>query len=84
MPEGDLKRIEGGVDEADGKLSFNALGMLSWEKPDTRAWAFRFHAKGQQGDVSWTVAPSGLASKTPAGPVRRTLEDTTIRDAAWR
>ena len=82
MLDGVLREIEGRGYEADGKLSFNALGIISYN-PDAKTYAFHSYAMGQQGDFPWMITPTGFAWETPAGPGMTTHYDITIRDGVW-
>lgn len=82
MLDGVLRVIEGRGYEADGKLSFNAFGVISYN-PDAKTYGFHSYAMGQQGDFPWMVTPTGFAWETPAGPGMTTHYDITIKDGVW-
>ena len=65
--DGTVKVVEGRGYEADGKLSFNAFGVISFN-PATRAYSFRSHALGQSGDFAFTPTADGYTWEIPAGP----------------
>lgn len=85
--DGTLKVIEGRGYEADGKLSFNAFGVVSFN-PATRAYSFRSHALGQSGDFVFAPTADGYAWEIPAGPstIRYTavIKDGTLREVGDR
>ena len=82
MLDGSLRVIEGRGYEADGSLSFNAFGVLSWNV-DTKAYEFRSYAQGQAGTFPWTITPTGYAWEIPAGPAMTIRYDITLKDGTW-
>lgn len=74
MLGGDVKVVEGRGYEPDGRLSFNAFGVISYD-PNTDAYSFRTYAAGQAGTFPATVRPDGYVWEIPAGPA--TLRYTT-------
>lgn len=76
--DGAVKVIEGRGYDADGKLSFNSLGIVSFN-PATRAYSMRSHALGLAGDFVLRPTPDGYVWEIPAGgaTIRYTA---TIRD----
>jgi hypothetical protein len=87
MLDGTVKVIEGRGYEADGKLSFNAFGVVSFN-PATRAYSFRSHALGQSGDFVFAPTADGYTWEIPAGPstIRYTavIKDGTLREVGDR
>ena len=87
MLDGTVKVIEGRGYEADGKLSFNAFGVVSFN-PATRTYHFRSHALGQSGDFAFAPTADGYTWKIPAGPmtIRYTaaIKDGTLREVGDR
>ena len=79
--------IEGRGYEAEGKLGFNAFGVVSFN-PATRAYSFRSHAFGQSGDFAFAPTADGYTWEIPAGPmtIRYTaaIEDGTLREVGDR
>lgn len=82
MLDGSLKVIEGRGYEADGSLSFNAMGVLSYNV-DTKAYEFRSYAQGQAGTFPWTITPTGYAWEVPAGPQMTIRYEITVKDGTW-
>jgi hypothetical protein len=82
MLDGTLRVIEGRGYEADGKLSFNAFGVISWD-PDAKAYAFHSYAQGREGSFPWMVTPTGFAWETPAGPQMTIHYEITLKDGTW-
>ena len=87
MLDGTVKVIEGRGYEADGKLGFNAFGVVSFN-PSTRAYNFRSHALGQSGDFAFAPTADGYTWEIPAGPmtIRYTavIKDGTLREVGDR
>jgi hypothetical protein len=79
---GSVKVIEGRGYEADGRVSFNALGIVSYS-PDKQAYNMRSFAQGRSGDFALTPSADGFMWEIPAGPM--TIRYTaTIKDGTWR
>lgn len=80
--DGSIKVIEGRGYEADGKVTFNAFGTISYN-PATRAYTLHSYAQGQVGDFVLTPTADGYVWEIPAGPM--TIRYTAvIKDGAWR
>jgi hypothetical protein len=79
---GSVKVVEGRGYEADGKVGFNAFGIISYS-PDTRAYVLHSYAQGLMGDFPLTLTADGYVWEIPAGPskIRYTA---TIGNGAWR
>ncbi|MEZ6317132.1 MAG: hypothetical protein R3B49_00060 [Phycisphaerales bacterium] len=79
--DGAVRVIEGRGYEPDGSVSFNALGIISYD-PDTRAYAMRSYAQGRAGDFAITLTDDGYTWKIPAGPATMRYE-MTLKDGTW-
>ena len=66
--EGSVKVIEGRGYEDDGRVSFNALGIISFN-PQTNTYSIRSYAQGQAGDFSISPTEEGYQWEIPAGPM---------------
>jgi hypothetical protein len=66
--EGSVKVIEGRGYEEDGSVSFNALGIISFN-PQTNTYSIRSYAQGQAGDFNITLTEDGYQWEIPAGPM---------------
>jgi len=66
--EGSVKVIEGRGYEDDGTVSFNALGIISFN-PQTNTYSIRSYAQGQAGDFNITPTEEGYQWEIPAGPM---------------
>ena len=79
--DGTVKVIEGRGYEPDGRVSFNALGILSWN-PSTRAYSMRSYAMGYAGDFPVRRTDDGFSWEIPAGPA--TIRYTAVvKDGTW-
>jgi len=79
--EGSVKVIEGRGHEADGRISFNALGIVYFDS-SRQALRFQAHAMGQSGDYSFKPTADGYVWEIPAGPM--TIRYTaTIHGDHW-
>ena len=80
--DGSVKVIEGRGYDTDGKVAFNALGVISFQ-PDKRTYLLHSYAQGYAGDFALTPTADGYAWEIPAGPM--TIRYTaTIRNGTWR
>ncbi len=80
--DGSVRVIEGRGYGSDGKVSFNALGIISFD-PETRAYSMRSYAMGHAGDFAIRRTDDGFIWEIPAGPM--TIRYTaTVKDGKWR
>jgi hypothetical protein len=80
--DGSIKVIEGRGYEADGRVGFNAFGIISYNTV-TRAYSLRSHAQGQVGDFALRLTSDGYVWEIPAGPA--TIRYTAvIKNGAWQ
>ena len=80
--DGSIKVVEGRGFEADGKVGFNAFGIISYN-PATRAYNLHSHAQGMVGDFALRLTSDGYVWEIPAGPA--TIRYTAvIKNGAWR
>ena len=78
---GTVKVIEGRGYEPDGKTTFNALGIISYDVT-RRAYSMRSYAMGQSGDFPVTLTDDGFMWSIPAGPM--TIRYTAVvKDGKW-
>ncbi len=79
--DGSVKVIEGRGYDADGKVSFNAFAVISYDPP-TKTYSMRSYAGGSKGDFPLTLRPDGFSWEIKAGPgvVRYTA---VVKDATW-
>ncbi len=76
-----VKVIEGRGYEADGRTSFNALGIISYNVA-TKAFSIRTYAMGFGGDYAIKRTDDGFAWEIPAGPM--TIRYSAIvKDGTW-
>lgn len=80
--DGTVRVVEGRGYEADGTISFNALGVISWD-PDRQAYGFTAWALGNNGVFPFRVTDTGFEWETPAGPGATIRYIATVRDGAW-
>lgn len=79
---GAVKVIEGRGYETDGKVAFNALGVISYD-PGSGGYSMQSHAMGHSGSFKLTPTADGFIWEIPAGPM--TIRYTAvIKDGAWR
>lgn len=79
--DGTIKVIEGRGYEADGKVSFNAFGIVSFD-PATKKYMLHSHAMGRSGDFALTPTSDGFVWEIPAGQM--TIRYTAvIKNGSW-
>jgi hypothetical protein len=80
--DGAVKVMEGRGYDADGKVTFNAFGTVSYD-PASKVYTLHSHAMGRVGDFPLTLTPEGYVWEIPAGPM--TIRYTAvIKDGKWR
>jgi hypothetical protein len=80
--DGTVKVFEGRGYDADGKVSFNAFGTLSYDVAK-QTYSIRSHAMGMSGDFSFKPNADGFVWEIAAGPV--TIRYTaTVKNGKWR
>jgi hypothetical protein len=80
--DGSVKVVEGRGYDTDGKVTFNAFGIISYN-PATRAYTLHSYAQGNVGDFVLTRTADGYVWEIPAGPM--TIRYTAVvKNGAWR
>ena len=79
--DGSVKVIEGRGYDAEGKVSFNAFGTISFD-PNTKAYTLHSYAMGRSGDFAFTPVAGGYSWEIPAGPMKIRYT-ATIKDGKW-
>jgi hypothetical protein len=78
--DGSVKVMEGRGYEADGKVGFNALGIIS--HTSGKGYTLHSYAQGYAGDFKLQATADGFVWEIPAGPM--TMRFTaTIKDGIW-
>ncbi len=80
--DGSIKVVEGRGYDADGKVSFNAFGVISYD-PATKAYTLHSYAQGRAGDFPLTLTADGYAWEIPAGPMKIRYT-AVIKPDSWR
>jgi hypothetical protein len=87
MLSGTVKVIEGRGYDAEGKVAFNAFGIVSYD-PAKRAYSFHSHAQGLSGDFSFQATADGYSWEIPAGPMliryTATIKDGQLHEVGDR
>lgn len=80
--DGSVKVIEGRGYDANGKVTFNAFGTISYN-PSTRAYTLHSYAQGQVGDFPLTPTADGYVWEIAASgfTIRYTA---VVKEGAWR
>ena len=66
--DGTIKVIEGRGYDLDGRVSFNAFGVISYSA-ETKGYRMRSHAQGRYGDFAIMPTDDGYTWEVPAGPM---------------
>jgi hypothetical protein len=77
--QGTVKVIEGRGYEADGRVTFNSLGIVSYD-PLKKAFSLRAYALGHAGEFPFAATPEGYQWEVPAGPGAVIKYVATIKD----
>ncbi|MEO6323581.1 MAG: DUF1579 domain-containing protein [Thermoanaerobaculia bacterium] len=80
--EGSVKVMEGRGYDADGKVTFNAFGTISYN-PDKKAYSMHSYAMGSSGDFPLTPNATGFVWVIPAGPEATIRYTATVKDGKW-
>lgn len=80
--DGSVKVMEGRGYDVDGKVTFNAFGIISFN-PATRGYTLHSYAQGNAGDFVLKPTPDGFLWEIPAGPM--TIRYTAVvKDGTWK
>jgi hypothetical protein len=85
--DGSVKVIEGRGYNDDGKIVFNALGIISYSS-EKKAFVLHSHAMGRVGDFAFKPTTDGYVWEIPAGPMTlrytAVIKDGTLREVGDR
>jgi hypothetical protein len=81
--DGSVKVIEGRSYLADGRVGFNAFGIISFD-PATAAYTLHSYAQGRAGDFPLKLEADGYSWELPAGPGAVIRYRATIGAGAWK
>lgn len=85
--DGSIKVIEGRGYEPDGRVSFNAFGVISYS-PASKNYRIRSHAQGRYGDFAIVPTDDGYTWEIPAGPMTiryvAVIKDGTLKEVGDR
>lgn len=73
--DGSVKIIEGRGYDPDGKVTFNAFGVISYDT-EKRLFTFHSYARGSVGDFVFTPTPDGYVWEIPVG--KMTIRYTAV------
>lgn len=82
MLDGTIRVIEGKGFEPDGRASFNAFAVISYD-PEAKTYTMRSYNAGRAGDFPLTLTADGFVWEIPIGgaTIRYTA---TVKDGKWR
>lgn len=85
--DGSIKVIEGRGYEPDGRVGFNAFGVISYSA-ETKSYRIRSHAQGRYGDFAIVPTDDGYRWEIPAGPMTiryvAVIKDGTLKEVGDR
>lgn len=81
--EGAVKVIEGRGYEPDGRVSFNAMGIISYSN-EKKIYTMRSYAQGYSGDFTLNLNDDGYTWEIPAGPGMTIRYQATVKDGTWK
>lgn len=82
MLDGSIKVLEGRGYDSEGKVTFNAFGIVSYDA-GKQSHALHSHAKGMVGDFALKPTDNGYVWEIPAGPM--TIRYSAVIQAGkWR
>ena len=74
-----VKVVEGRGYDPDGRVTFNALGIISYNTR-TKSYSMHSYAQGNAGDFPFKPTPDGNVWETPGGPNAIIRYTATIKD----
>lgn len=80
--DGSVKVIEGRGYDDQGKVTFNALGIISYDT-DQKNYSMRSYAMGRSGDFPVTTTADGYIWEIPAGPGMTIRYTAVVKDGKW-
>lgn len=85
--DGTIKLIEGRGYDPDGRTTFNAFGVITFD-PAKRTYTLRSHAQGRYGEFAIKPTADGYVWEIPAGPMTirytATIKDGVLREVGDR
>ncbi len=82
MLDGSIKVPEGRGYDAEGKVTFNAFGIISYDA-GKQARTQNSHAMGRVGDFALKPTDNGYVWEIPAGPIKIRYT-AVVKDGKWR
>ncbi len=79
--DGSVKVIEGRGYDASGQVTFNALGIISYD-PARKTYSMRSYALGHAGDFPVTLKEDGFTWEIPQ-PAGKILYTATVQGNVW-
>ena len=80
--DGSIKLVEGRGYEPDGRTTFNAFAVISWDA-ESKSYRIRSHAQGRYGDFAIRPTDDGYVWEIPMGPAMMRYT-ATIRDGVLK
>lgn len=81
--DGAVKVIEGRGYDTDGKVTFNALGIISYDV-NQKSFVMRSYAQGRSGDFPLKLTSDGFSWEIPAGPGVTIRYSATVKNGSWK
>jgi hypothetical protein len=77
--DGSVKVVEGRGYDPDGRVTFNAFGIISYNTR-TKSYSMHSYAQGNAGDFAFKPTPDGYVWEIPGGPNAIIRYTATIKD----
>ncbi len=85
--DGSIKLVEGRGYEPDGRTSFNAFGVISYD-PAKKTYSIRSHAQGRYGEFAFEPTEDGYRWEIPLGAMTikyvATIKDGVLKEVGDR
>jgi hypothetical protein len=82
MLDGTVRMIESRGYEADGRQSYNALAIISYD-PESKSYSMRSYSSGRSGDYPVDVAANGLAWEIVSSPQTTVRYEAVVKNGVW-
>jgi hypothetical protein len=82
MLDGTVRMIESSGYEADGRQSYNALAIISYD-PESKSYSMRSYSSGRSGDHPVEVTANGLAWEIQSSSQVSIRYEAVIKNGVW-
>lgn len=82
MLDGTVRMIESRGYEADGRQSYNALAIISYD-PESKSYSMRSYSSGRSGDHAVEVTANGLAWEIQSNAQVTVRYEAVVKNGVW-